>query len=155
MAVRLLSDPSLFARFVLGRPLRPHQLEPARAVLDAVLTRRDDLLGVTMARGAGKTELSAHLEAYLLNLHERLGGEVVKLLPACDRSAAEARLRLEWALQNPLNFGRWRSSEGVVDLCAARCRFLPVGRGAAVTTPPLLLEVDDAQEIAPEQHEAE
>ncbi|HEY3078885.1 MAG TPA: hypothetical protein VGM69_03165 [Chloroflexota bacterium] len=155
MAVRLLSDPSLFARFVVGRPLRRHQLEPARAVLGAVLARRDEVLCVAMARAAGKTELSAHLEAYLLNLNERLGGEVIKALPGCARSAAEARLRLEWALQNPLNFGRWRSTEAAVDLGAARCRFVPLGAGAGSLSPAgsLLLEVDDAQEITPEEND--
>src|SRR5204863_925155 len=59
MAYRLLSDPALFSRFVVGRPLRPYQLEPARAILESVLGRRGETISVMMSRQAGKNELSA------------------------------------------------------------------------------------------------
>jgi hypothetical protein len=157
MAARLLSDPSLFSRFVLGRPLRAHQREPARAIVAAVLAGRGDLVSVVMARGAGKSELSAHVEAYLLNLRQRHGGQIVKLLPPDARLLGAGVLRLEWALQNPLNFCRWRSRDGVVGLGAASVRFAQLGRAGSgrLDRAALALEVDEAQAIARGRHERE
>src|SRR5688572_31565484 len=101
MAYRLLGEPSLFSRFVVGRPLRSYQLEPARAVLRSVFDRRGDQITVMMSRQAGKNELSAQLEAYLLNLHATEGGTIVKAAPTYQPQLAASRLRLEWALDNP------------------------------------------------------
>src|SRR5437870_13842789 len=81
MAYRLLGEPSLFSRFVVGRPLRPYQLEPARAILRSVLERRSDQVSVILPRQGGKSELSAQLAAYLLNLHAAGGGTIVKSVP--------------------------------------------------------------------------
>src|SRR5207248_1969753 len=107
MAYRLLSDPALFSRFVVGRPLRPYQLEPARAILESVLGRRGETISVMMSRQAGKNELSAQIEAYLLNLHAHEGGQIVKAAPTYVPQCLTSRLRLEGALENPLNHGRW------------------------------------------------
>ncbi|MHB0869810.1 MAG: hypothetical protein ACYC5J_10195 [Chloroflexota bacterium] len=59
-----------FSRHVAGRPLRPYQLEPAPAILDSALHRKGLIFTVMMARQAGKNELSAQLELYLLNLFQ-------------------------------------------------------------------------------------
>src|SRR5262245_27766876 len=108
MAYRLLGEPSLFSRFVVGRPLRPYQLEPARAILRSVFARQGDQVSVMLPRQAGRSELSAHLEAYLLNLQASGGGTIVKA-GGPDRSRLEAsRLRLGSALATPLTRGRWR-----------------------------------------------
>ena len=61
---RLLTDVGLFSRHVVHRPLRPYQLEPARAIVDSVLRRKGLTFTVLMARQAGKNELSAQLEAH-------------------------------------------------------------------------------------------
>src|SRR5438132_10445897 len=89
MAYRLLGEPSLFSRFVVGRPLRPYQLEPARAILRSVLDRQGDQVSVMLPRQGGQRELIAQLDAYLLNLHAAGGGTIVKSVPI-DRSRLEA-----------------------------------------------------------------
>lgn len=156
MAYRLLSEPSLFSRFVIGRPLRPYQLEAARAVLGSVFDRRGGQVSVMMSRQAGKNELSAQLEAYLMNLHVKAGGTIVKAAPTYQPQLVASRLRLEWALDNPLNHGRWRREQGgILRLGAARCQFLSASPGANVigATASLLLEVDEAQDVDPDKHD--
>ena len=66
-----LSDLGEYSTHVVGLPLRPYQLEPGRAIADSVVNRRGLSFTVEMARQAGKNELSAQLEAYLLTLHQR------------------------------------------------------------------------------------
>ncbi len=155
MAYRLLSDPALFSRFVVGRPLRSYQLEPARAILESVLSRRGDTISVMMARQAGKNELSAQIEAYLLNLHQHEGGQIVKAAPTYVPQCLTSRIRLENALENPLNHGRWRSDRGAIRLGRARCQFLSAEPGANVVgaTASIALEVDEAQDVDPEKHD--
>lgn len=155
MAYRLLSDPALFSRFVVGRPLRPYQLEPARAILGSVLARRGDQVSVMMARQAGKNELSAQLEAYLLNLHAAEGGTIVKAAPTYMPQIVTSRLRLESVLENPLDHGRWRADRGGVRLGRARCQFLSAEPGASVVgaTASILLEVDETQDVDPDKHD--
>jgi hypothetical protein len=156
MAYRLLAEPSLFSRFVVGRPLRPYQLEAAKAVLASVFGRRGEQVSVMMSRQAGKNELSAQLEAYLMNLHIKAGGTIVKAAPTYQPQLVASRLRLEWALNNPLNHGRWRREQGgMIRLGEARCQFLSASPGANVVgaTASLLLEVDEAQDVDPEKHD--
>lgn len=66
---------------MVERKLRRYQVEPARAILDSVLTGRGDTFAVMMSRQAGKNELAAQLEAYLLNLYMFRGGQIVKASP--------------------------------------------------------------------------
>jgi hypothetical protein len=154
MADRLLTNVSLFSRFVVGRALRPYQLEPARAVMESVTARRGDTISVMMSRQAGKSELSAHLEAYLLSLHRAIGGQIVKCAPACQPRPAVSRLRLEWVLENPLTHGLWRAGPDGLRLGEAAIRFLPSGPGhAAGAAASLLLEVDAAHDVDPDEHD--
>ena len=69
-----LSDVQRFSRLIIRTPLRPYQLEPARAIVDSVLHDRGLTFAVMMSRQAGKNELSGQLEAYLLNLYRLPGG---------------------------------------------------------------------------------
>ena len=75
-----LRDLASYSKLV-GRPLRPYQLEPGRAILEAVAAGQGGSFSVQMARQAGKNELSAHVEAYLLTLHRSHGGSIVKCAP--------------------------------------------------------------------------
>src|ERR1041384_573568 len=109
---RLLADIDLFSRHVVGVPLRPYQLEPARAILDSVFTRRGRTFTVMMSRQAGNNELSAQLEAYLLNLFQRKGGVIVKAAPTFRPQIVNSMLRLERVLENGLNRGRWSRQLG-------------------------------------------
>src|SRR3990172_7813281 len=47
--------------------LRSYQCAPGRAIVESALNRRGLTLTVVMARQAGKNELSAHLELFLLS----------------------------------------------------------------------------------------
>ena len=150
-----LRDPGTFSRYVLRRPLRPYQLEPARAIVDSVLHRRGLTFTVMMSRQAGKNELSAQLECYLLNLFQRAGGNLVKAAPTFKPQVVNSKLRLEQMLKNPWNRGRWRPEMGyMLRLGEARVLFFSAEPGANVVgaTAHLGLEFDEAQDIAPEKH---
>jgi len=152
---RLLTDVSLFSRHVVGKPLRPYQLEPARAILDSVLHRKGLTFTVMMARQAGKNELSAQLEVYLLNLFQRVGGNIVKCAPTFKPQIVNSKLRLEGALNNRWNFGRWKGGYGyMVTLGKASVLFFSADESSNVVgaTAHLLLEVDEAQEVAEEKY---
>lgn len=155
VADRLLGDVSLFSKFVVGRPLRPYQVEPARAVLRSAMHRCGETISVMMSRQAGKNELSAHIEAYLLSLHQKVGGQIVKSAPTYVPQLAISKLRLEWALENPLTHGLWRSGANGLRLGEASIRFLSAEPGANVVgaTASLLLEVDEAQDVSPDKHD--
>jgi hypothetical protein len=152
---RIFGDIDLFSRHVVGVPLRPYQLEPARAVLDSVLHRRGCTFTVMMSRQAGKNELSAQLEAYFLNLFQRRGGSIVKAAPTFHPQIVNSILRLERALDNELNRGRWSRQLGsMVQLGRARIFFYSGEPESHVVgaTASLLLEIDEAQDFDEEKY---
>jgi hypothetical protein len=145
-----LTDVSTFSRLVLGRPLRAYQLEPARAILESILYGRGREFAVMMSRQAGKNEMTAQLEAYLLNLYQRKGGQIVKASPTFKPQTVNSMLRLEEHLNNEWNRGSWRRREGYIfQLGNARCLFFSAEPTANVVggTASLLLECDEAQDV--------
>ncbi len=85
-----------FSRLILGRGLRPYQLEPARAIVDSVLHGRGLTFAVMMARQAGKNELSGPargLPAQPLPAARRPDRQGLPHLQAPDRQLAPAPLR--------------------------------------------------------------
>jgi hypothetical protein len=153
-----LSDIRLFSRLVVGRPLRGYQLEPAQAILDSVLKGRGLSFAVVFSRQAGKNELSAQLEAYLLNLFRRKGGFIVKAAPTYQPQLINSKLRLEETLDNPWNRAHVRSRQGyMIFLDRAACLFLSADPSARVVgaTASILLECDEAQDVNEEKWEVE
>lgn len=147
-----LSDLSHFSRLILHRPLRHYQLAPARAILDSILHGCGETFAVMMARQSGKNELSGQLEAYLLNLYRRRGGQIVKASPTFKPQTLNSILRLADRLNNPWNTGQWKRREGyMIELDTARALFFSAGPNANVVgaTASLLLEGDEAQDIDP------
>jgi hypothetical protein len=147
-----LSDLDPFSRLVLRCPLRPYQLEPARAIVDSVLHHKGLTFAVMMARQAGKNELSAQLQAYLLNLYQRRGGQIVKASPTFKPQTINSILRLVDRLDNAWNRTQYRRREGyMIELGRARCLFFSAEPLAKVVgaTADLLLEADEAQDIDP------
>jgi hypothetical protein len=145
-----MRDPALFSQHVLGRPLRRYQREPLAAILDSVRRGQGQTFTVMFARQMGKNELSAHLECYLLNLYQQRGGTIVKTAPTYQPQTVNSKLRLLAMLDNPLNEGRWRVSDGYrVGLGKAACLFVSGHEEARVVglTASLLLEVDEAQDM--------
>ena len=147
---RLLRAPAYFSRHVIGRALRPYQLEAMKAVVDSVVHEKGLTFSLMFARQMGKNELSAHLEAFLMNWYRRVGGTIVKAAPTFKPQVITSKLRLEAALNNPLNRGKWSSQWGyMMRLGNARTIFFSGGPAASVVgaTADLLLEIDEAQDF--------
>lgn len=146
-----LQDIRWFSELILGKPLRAYQLAPARAILESVLTGAGRTFAVMMSRQAGKNELSAQLEAYLLNLYQRKGGNIVKASPTFKPQTVNSILRLTDHLVNHWNGHRFRKREGyIIELGKARGFFFSAEPTANVVgaTADVLLEADEAQDIA-------
>jgi len=152
----LFTDIEVFSRKVVRRPLRRYQLDPARAILASVGNRQGQSITVMMARQAGKNELSAQLECFLLNLFQQHPLNVVKCAPTFKPQIINSKQRLEQTLQNPLNRGKWQGEWSyIVRLGEARCVFFSADESANVVgaTAHLLLEFDEAQDISIEKHD--
>src|SRR5439155_9637062 len=130
-------------------PLRPYQLEAGEAILRAVRAGQGGAFSVLMARQAGKNELSAQLEAYLLTLYRARGGTIVKCAPTFRPQGEVSLARLERTLASPLvEIAPFDPEHGyILRLGQARAVFLSAAPGASVVgaTASLLLEVDEAQ----------
>lgn len=152
----LLGDVELFSRKIIHRPLRPYQLEPARAILESVMDRQGRSITVMMARQAGKNELSAQIECLLLNLFQTRHVNIVKCAPTFKPQIINSKQRLEQTLGNPLNRGKWRGEWSyIVRLGAARCLFFSAEESASVVgaTAHVLLEFDEAQDVSSIKHD--
>lgn len=131
-------------------PLRPYQLEAARAILESVRRRRGLAFSVEIARQGGKNELSARLELLLLleNATRPVAG--VKVAPTLKPQALISRDRL-WDLIRQLGLERVCRLEGgnTVRLGSARQVFLSAEPTSNIVghTAGLLLEVDEAQDV--------
>lgn len=152
LMARILADPDPFSRHVMRRPLREYQLEVARAVLQSVVNNSGHTFAVMMSRQAGKNETAAQIEAQLLNVFCRAGGQIVKASPTFKPQTINSILRLEKCLDNPWNAGAWRRRGGyIMELGKARALFFSAEPGANVVgaTADVLLEADEAQDIEP------
>lgn len=109
---------------------------------------------VEMSRQAGKNELSAWIEAVLLSRSMVSGGNGVKAAPTFRPQVMYSIDRLESALGRA-GLGQWaRLVEGhIVRLGMARWTFYSAEATANVVggTASLLLEVDEAQDVAPDK----
>src|SRR5439155_19523102 len=116
----------LFSRHVVQRPLRPYQLEPALAILHSVLHHHGLTFTVMMSRQAGKNELSAQLEAFLLlRFHREPFATIVKTAPTFNPQITNSIQRLQRVLDNHLSRGRWKRTLGTIQLRGARRRSHP------------------------------
>ena len=149
-----------YSREVLGRPLRWYQAEVAAAIERSVVEGRGLTITVQMARQAGKTELSAHVGAWLLyeckvqSAKCKGEGTVVKVVPAMVPQAWVPMRRLTELLVRSWPEGSWRR-EGRTAVVAGGARVVffsgQADASAMGATASLLLEVDDAQDVAWEQ----
>ncbi|MFN8533300.1 MAG: hypothetical protein U0556_07115 [Dehalococcoidia bacterium] len=134
-------------------PLRPYQREPLRAILRSILNHDGHTFSVMMSRQAGKNELSAQLEVGLLVRYAAAGGILVKASPTFRPQALLSRERLITRLADA-GLGRVWTAEpgGIIRLARAAVRFLSAAPTANVVgaTASLLLEVDEAQDVAPD-----
>ncbi|MBF8286620.1 MAG: hypothetical protein HW393_434 [Dehalococcoidia bacterium] len=138
--------------------LRPYQCLPGRAIVESALGRRGLTFTVVMARQAGKNELSAHVELFLLAKNARRSLDGVKCAPTFDPQARISLRRL-WrriaeAGLEPLAA---REDGHAVRFGRARQLFLSAEPAANVVghTASLLLEVDEAQDVDREKFDRE
>ncbi len=106
LAGHVLDDIGLFSRHVIGLPLYDYQLEPLRAIIDAVLNRRGEEFLLVFPRQSGKNEAVAQLLVYLLTLLQRHGGQMV--YGAIGDGLGRGMRRLEQRLDTPWTRERWR-----------------------------------------------
>jgi len=136
---------------VVRRPLRGYQLEVARAIVDSVLHKRGLEFAVMFPRQSGKNETQAQVEAYLLNLFQRVrGAQIVKASPTWKPQSINAMDRLKMVLANDWNRGRWESRHGYeVVMGEAKISFFSASPGANVVgaTASVWLECDEAQDV--------
>jgi len=141
---------------LLGRPLRPYQLEPALAILESIIQNQGHTIAVMMSRQAGKNELSAQIEAFLLAHYRARGGQIVKAAPTFQPQVLTSLQRLESTLAAIGATGQFRREHGhQVALGRARCLFYSAEPTANVVgaTASLALELDEAQDITPDKHD--
>jgi hypothetical protein len=90
--LKVLRSPELFSEYILGRRSRHYQAAPLRAVLHSVANRLGLTITLMLARQMGKNETSAHIEAYLMNRHQRRGGTIIKAAPTLQRPRQAHRI---------------------------------------------------------------
>jgi hypothetical protein len=159
-AAVVLGDLARYSALVVGRPLGQYQLEAGLAISRAVLGGEGGTFSVRMARQAGKNELSAQLEGYLLTLCGRHGGgSIVKAAPTFEPQLVTSKLRLQDVMANRLEpVAAPEGMQGfILAFGKARILFLSAAPGASVVgaTASLLLEVDEAQDVDAEKHDRE
>jgi hypothetical protein len=158
-------DPSsitAFAQDILGKPLYPYQAEVAVAILTSIAEERGRIFTVMMARQSGKNQLSAVLEAFLLT--HLSAGTIVKAAPTYAPQITHSRLRLLTMLDAPGVRERvWHAHGNMLGLApeddAARAHtgprvmFFSAGEESNVVgaTADILLEIDEAQDVAPDK----
>src|SRR6266487_7212731 len=154
LAVALAEDVQAFGLWGRLSELRPYQLEVARAVARSVLDGQGLTFTVLYPRQAGKNELSAQLEAYLLFRHQETGGSMVKAAPTFRPQVVTSLLRLEEMLAGKLTRGRWTRERGfIVRLGASSISFFSAQPDSNIVgaTASVLLEGDEAQDIDPQK----
>lgn len=138
--------------------LRPYQVEAGRAIVASVLERRGLSITVLMARQAGKNELSAQVELMLLLRNARRPVDAIKCAPTFEPQGRISLRRLwDRILQAGLEPLATREDGRAVRIGRARQLFLSAEPSANVAghTAGLLLEADEAQDIAREKFDRE
>jgi hypothetical protein len=151
----ILQDIGRYAEQIVGLPLRSYQLAPARAIVDSVLHKKGLTFTVEMSRQAGKNEVSAQVEAYLMTLFKRKGGSIVKAAPTWKPQVVNSILRVQKILGNELTGDLWAAQFGyIIAVGKARTFYFSAAPESNIVgaTASLLLEVDEAQDVDPDKY---
>jgi hypothetical protein len=138
--------------------LRPYQAEAARAIVDSVVNRRGLTFTVVMARQAGKNELSAQVELFLLLAYAERSIDAIKCAPTFVPQAYVSIRRLrDRATQAQVAGGFFQEPGPAIRIGNARQLFLSADGSSNVVghTAGLLLEVDEAQDVSAEKFDRE
>ena len=140
-----------FSKFILKRPLRDYQLEPARAAIASVIARDGEQYVWRFPRQSGKNETLAHVHAYLLFLYQRVkGASIIHTAPTYDTQAHNALLRvLEITAGNPF-FANLTVGANVLKMGLCRATYLSGAerdKPNVGSTASLLLSKDECQDL--------
>ena len=152
-------DIATFARRVLGKPLYPYQLEVAEAIVDSIENGYGHIITVMMARQAGKNQLSATVEAYLLYRFSE--GTIVKAAPTFHPQIRHSYERLKrllagselserlWSDTSTIGLAPTAGTEREKKQAGPRVVFYSASPESNVVgaTAELLLEIDEAQDV--------
>ena len=149
-------DPAQFAKTIIGTPMRSYQIEPARIMANSITSGNSRTFSVMMSRQAGKNELSAQLEAYLMTVMQNRSRTIIKVAPTAKPQVKTSIDRLEGMFKHPLFKGRWHKDEGyILRMGKVTATFLSAQPNASVVgaTANLLMEFDEAQDIDQFKHD--
>lgn len=144
---------ALFSRDIVGLPLHPYQTAWADYILGVVAGKKSEIVTVEMPRQSGKNETSAQLEAALLAINARRGGDIVKTAPTWKPQIVNSKQRFDLragAVAQRLPWVTYKASQGYIYRCGkASIQFLSADPAASVVgaTASLLMEVDEAQDV--------
>jgi hypothetical protein len=151
-----------FARNIIRHPLYWYQEEISEAILASILHQRGETISIMLARQMGKNQLSAVVEAYLLSCMTE--GTIIKAAPTYKPQIITSRMRLLSMLDNPITASRiWRSHGYIIGVAPTpaqrasqsgpRIMFFSASPDANIVgaTASLLLEIDEAQDVASEK----
>lgn len=102
----ILLQPQLFSELVLKMPLRPYQIETIIPITESVLRKLGREFLIVMPRQSGKNEAIAHMLVYLLNVLQRIGGNII--YGGLGDQVGRGIDRLEARLDNPWNRKKWK-----------------------------------------------
>jgi len=155
-----------FAEKILKKPLYWYQEEAGDAIIESVIGGYGRTFTVMFARQMGKNQLSAIIEAYLLFCMEE--GTIIKAAPTYKPQIINSRLRLLSMCESPLMQARIWKSYGYIIGCAPdpdqidkqtgpRIMLFSAGPESNIVgaTASLLLEIDEAQDVATEKFDTE
>lgn len=149
--IQLLSNFILYSLKLSQIRLRSYQVAPAQAILNSVQNNLGHTIVVVMPRQAGKNELQAQLESYLLRRHCKADADMVKASPTWKPQSLNAMRRLERVLKkNPITRNHWKKEAGYIyRIHEAGIAFLSAAPESNIVgqTANLLLELDEAQDI--------
>ena len=158
--LKALRNVDYFAEQASGLRLRKYQIEPARAIAESVLMRQGMSFVVMFPRQSGKNELQAQLETYLLISLAFTDSEIVKISPTWKPQSLNAMRRLERVMKRNIfaRYIKWKKTAGYIfQVGTATITFLSGSPTSSVVgaTASLLLECDEAQDVAIEKWDKE
>src|SRR4051794_26593473 len=137
-------------------PLRGYQLAVGLRIVAAALRGAGGQFALLFARQAGKDELLAQVQAYLLLRAQGRGGGTVLAAPTLRPQGLISLRRLEARLRTPLHRPARRRDLGLLQVGAATAAFLSAEPTAQARgeTASLLLIGNEAQDISPARWDA-
>jgi hypothetical protein len=134
----------------LSSPLRPYQVEAAKAIVESVVKRRGLTFSVEIARQGGKNEMSARIELLLLAASCNRAVTSIKAAPTL-RPQAQISLRRLWQRVQDAGLEKWvvKENGNCIRFGRARQLFLSASAQSNIVghTADLLLEIDEAQDV--------